>query len=141
MCLFLFLFCFGFPTREFFTHIETSPLLGKGCKILTYSRHPWSLRSATPFVTRGIRLNGHLQGTATPTPGAECCCHNNHLFQVVCSINGGLSLDNQKSKQVPLANCRLNIIGYFRYNRETIEEALYFNIYSFIFDGFSSILA
>ena len=31
------------PTREFFTHMETSPL--PGCKFFTYARHLWPLRS------------------------------------------------------------------------------------------------
>ena len=34
------------PTREFFTHMETSPLSVKGCKILTYARHSWPLSTA-----------------------------------------------------------------------------------------------
>ena len=31
------------PTREFFTHMETSPLPVKRCKFLTYARHLWPL--------------------------------------------------------------------------------------------------
>ena len=41
-------FClFGFyrPTREFFTHLETSPLPVKGFKFFTYARHSWPLSS------------------------------------------------------------------------------------------------
>ena len=30
-------------TREFFTHLETSPLPMKGCKFLTNARHSWPL--------------------------------------------------------------------------------------------------
>ena len=42
------------PTRKFFTHIETSPSLVKGCKLWPASVY-----------------NGHLRGRATMTPVAE----------------------------------------------------------------------
>ena len=44
-CLFVCLFGVYRLTREFFTHMETSPLPMKGCKILTYARHSWLLSS------------------------------------------------------------------------------------------------
>ena len=39
------LFVWFFPTREFFTYMQTSPLPVKGCKLLTYARHSWPLSS------------------------------------------------------------------------------------------------
>ena len=41
--LFFFVCLFGVyrPSQEFFTHMETSQLPVKGCKILTYARHSW----------------------------------------------------------------------------------------------------
>ena len=42
----LFFGCFLCPTREFFTHMETSPLPVKGCKFWqVYARHLWPLSS------------------------------------------------------------------------------------------------
>ena len=53
------------PTHEFFTGIEMSPLLVKGSKILhilgTYGHLAVRLlKHATPTVTHGILLYGHL---------------------------------------------------------------------------------
>ena len=42
VCLFVCLFGVYRPTREFFTHMETSPLPVKGCKFSSsYARHSW----------------------------------------------------------------------------------------------------
>ena len=58
------------PTREFFSHIETSPLPVKVCKfwpILGTYAH-WTVRvlkRATPTVTRSIRLSWYSSSTRT----------------------------------------------------------------------------
>ena len=51
------------PTREFFTHMETSPVPVKGWKFFTCARHSWplsklygSFKRVSPTVTRGICL-------------------------------------------------------------------------------------
>ena len=60
------------PLKNFFTHLETSPLPVKGCKFRpmlgTYGH--WAVRvlwCTTPTVTRGIYriYNGHLWGPMT----------------------------------------------------------------------------
>ena len=73
-CLFVSSFC---PTREFFTHLETSPLPVKGCKFLPYARYLWPLSMRVLFsmphlLWHGASVyNGHLRGPVTLTPIAE----------------------------------------------------------------------
>ena len=65
LCLFgfFFLVClFGVlrPTWEFFTHIETPPVLVKGFKFLTYSQHLWPLSSDSSLTCYIYYDTGHL---------------------------------------------------------------------------------
>ena len=70
----LFVCLFGVlgSTREFFTHMETSPLPRDAN--LTYTRHSWPLSSEgslVPTVTQDIRLYGRHRGSMTLTLVAE----------------------------------------------------------------------
>ena len=65
------------PTREFFTHMETSPLPLKGWKFLPMLGH-WAVR-----VLQRVTPNGHLRGPVTLTPIADCLVvHCHYLFKV-----------------------------------------------------------
>ena len=64
--LFVCLFGVYSPTREFFTHMETSPLPVKGCKFWPYSRHSWSLSN---------------EGSLT----CHTCCDTGLLFIMIIS--------------------------------------------------------
>ena len=73
------IFCwFGIfrQTREFLTHMETSPLPVKGCIIWpmlgTYGH--WAVRVPSPHLLwhGAFIYNGQLQGPVTLTPNAEC---------------------------------------------------------------------
>ena len=46
------------PNREFFTHMDTSPLPVKGCK-LTYTRHSWPLDSEGSLACHTYCDTGH----------------------------------------------------------------------------------
>ena len=78
-CLFVCLFEVCRPTREFFTHMETtSPLPVKGCKFFpmlgTHSH--WAMRvlqRAAPTVTRGIRF----KWSSPRTRDTHTCCRAN----------------------------------------------------------------
>ena len=64
------------PTREFFTHMETSPLPVKGCKFDLYSAlmafEQWGLFNVSHLLCHGSTLyNDHLRGPVTLTPVAE----------------------------------------------------------------------
>ena len=66
------------PTREFFTHMETSPLPVKDCKFLTYAQHSWPLSSEVSLACLTYcdtsDYNDHLRGVLTLTPGAVTTC-------------------------------------------------------------------
>ena len=69
VCMFVCLFGVYRPTREFFTHMETSPLPVKGCKF-------WPMLSTyRPLSSEGSLTchtdNRHLRGFVTLTPNAE----------------------------------------------------------------------
>ena len=63
------------PTREFFTHMEMSPLPVKGCKFLCSALmaiEQWGLFNVPHLQWHGPTLyNGHLRGPVTLTPVAE----------------------------------------------------------------------
>ena len=75
--LFVCLFGVYHPTREFFTHMETSPLPVKGCKILpmlsTYAIEQWVFFNVPHLQWNGpILYNGHLRRPVILTPVAYC---------------------------------------------------------------------
>ena len=47
------------PNREFFTHMETSPLPVEGLQIFTYARHSWPLRNRGSFACHTYCDTGH----------------------------------------------------------------------------------
>ena len=72
VCFFYFLYLFFFfllfwffffwvihPTREFFTHLKTSPLPIKGCKFYTFARHLWPLSSEGSLACHTYCNTGH----------------------------------------------------------------------------------
>ena len=64
------------PTREFFIHIEMSPLPVKGCTfwpmLVTHCIGQWGFFSVQHLLWHGAFVyNGHLQGPVTLTPFAE----------------------------------------------------------------------
>ena len=64
------------PTREFFTHLETSPLLVQGCNFDMCSAlmaiEQWGFLSVPHLLChRASVYNGHLREPATITPVAE----------------------------------------------------------------------
>ena len=74
--LFVCLFWVFRPTRAFFTHLETSPLLVKGCKFWpmlgTHAIERWGFFGVPYLLWHGASVyNGHLQGPVTLTPIAE----------------------------------------------------------------------
>ena len=58
LCLFVCLFGFFRPTREFFTHMETSPA-GEGLQIFTFDRHSWPLSSEGSLTCHTYCDTGH----------------------------------------------------------------------------------
>ena len=84
------------PTREFFAHMETSPLPVKGCKlIVTYAQHSWSLNSEGSLEyhtycdsSSNRSSNSNLRGPVTLTPIAECLAVELplHVFTTVVAV-------------------------------------------------------
>ena len=65
---FVCLFWVYHPTREFFTHMQTSPLPLKGCKFWPW----WPLSSEGSLAWHGESVyNGNIRGPVTVTPTAE----------------------------------------------------------------------
>ena len=58
VCLFVCLFGVFRPTREFFTHMETSPA-GEGLQIFTFDRHSWPLSSEGSLTCHTYCDTGH----------------------------------------------------------------------------------
>jgi hypothetical protein len=61
------LLAFAYPDQELFTHMETSSLPLKGCKIEAYAQLPRlgagrDLYRVTPAMTRGLGFSGLLEG-------------------------------------------------------------------------------
>ena len=97
-----FLFEWG-PTREFFTHKETSPLPEKGYKFwrMLGTNDHFSVRffNLSLLLWHGASIyNGHLRGPVTLTPNAEFLavwqwsCH--YLFLRLRSVAAGIRTSN-----------------------------------------------
>ena len=88
-------FVWGYcPTREFFTHMGTSPLLVKGCKWLLSSEG--SLASHT-YCDSGTVYDSHLRGPVTLTPIAERLAVERSLHVFTTYVSRGWDSNTQPS--------------------------------------------